>query len=93
MCAWITNSSEDNGEGLDFAGYSNVEAAVQTYANVHEETVDSGLIDDDGDNGDNGDNEPTRTSALATVVDAVNTFRSYVECSGGDCEMLSVEQA
>lgn len=84
MCARITDSGD--GEGLGFVEYSSVEAGVQTsYADVHEDVVDTGLDGDDGD-----DNEPARAPALASVVDAVNTFRSFVECSGGDSEMLSI---
>ncbi|KAL3245004.1 hypothetical protein MRX96_018400 [Rhipicephalus microplus] len=84
MCARITDSSD--GEGLGFVEYSSVEAGVQrSYANVHEDVTESEQVGDDGD-----DNEPDRAPDLALVVDAVNTSRSFVLCSSGDSEMLSI---
>ncbi|KAL3244860.1 hypothetical protein MRX96_018449 [Rhipicephalus microplus] len=84
MCAWITDSGD--GEGLGFVEYSSVEAGVQTsYADLHEEVTDSGQVGDYGDN-----NEPARAPTLASVVDAMNTFRSFVKSSGGDSEMPTI---
>lgn len=86
MCARIPELGKEDGGRLGFAEYLNVEADVQTaYADVESEITDSVS---GGDNGD--DNEPTRAPALAVVVDSVSIVRSFVECSGGDFNMLRV---
>lgn len=53
------------------------------YANMEEGVTDRVPVGIGRD-----DNEPTRALALLTVIEYLNVVLSFVECSGGDCEML-----
>lgn len=86
MCARITDSRKEDDGRLGFAKYSNVEAHVQTmYADVEDEITDSVPVADDSN-----DNEFTQAPTLVAVIDSVTIVHSFIECSGGDFDMLRV---
>ncbi|KAK8779175.1 hypothetical protein V5799_019486 [Amblyomma americanum] len=86
LCARMTDFDEENSggdNGLTFADYLSAELDVQTsYADLE------GQICKGPSNEGEVDVEPARTPALAAVVESLNVVRSFVECSGGNSELL-----
>lgn len=71
---------------IGFSEYANVECTVQTcYADIDSEIAARST--DSASNVDS-DDEPSRAPPLADVIDALSVVRSFVECNGGEAEML-----
>ncbi|KAK8784520.1 hypothetical protein V5799_009115 [Amblyomma americanum] len=87
LCARMTDFDEESGDGsneLTFADYLSAELDAQTsYADLEGEICDNGPSSEV-----EGDVEPARAPALAAVVESLNVVHSFVECSGGNSELL-----
>ncbi|CAN7994845.1 unnamed protein product [Ixodes pacificus] len=68
---------------MRFTEYLNMEENEQTcYADLEREITDSVTAEIDDDD------EPPWAPALGEVIQSLNVVRSFVECNGGDSEML-----
>lgn len=85
LCALHTEDGECSTIG--FSDYSNIESTVPTcYTDLDSEIA--ARTTDSATNAEDSDDEPARVPPLAEVINALCVARSFVECNGGEAEML-----